>query len=65
MQIAVTFRHMETSDAVRNYLEEKLSRVKKYIDEPIDAQRREDPSATGGHAPLPLLSLLLHLTASR
>lgn len=38
MQIAVTFRHMETSDAVRNYLEEKLSRVKKYIDEPIDAQ---------------------------
>jgi putative sigma-54 modulation protein len=38
MQIAVTFRHMETSEAVRNYLEEKLSRVKKYIDEPIDAQ---------------------------
>lgn len=38
MQIAVTFRHMETSEPVRNYLEEKLSRVKKYIDEPIDAQ---------------------------
>ncbi|HKI50663.1 MAG TPA: ribosome-associated translation inhibitor RaiA [Geothermobacteraceae bacterium] len=38
MQIAVTFRHMETSDPVRDYLEEKLSRVKKYIDEPIDAQ---------------------------
>jgi putative sigma-54 modulation protein len=38
MQIAVNFRHMETSEAVRAYVEEKLSRVKKYIDEPIDAQ---------------------------
>lgn len=38
MQIAVTFRHMETSDPLKTYLEEKVSRVKKYIDEPIDAQ---------------------------
>ena len=38
MQIAVTFRHMESSDAIRNYVEEKLARVKKYIEEPIDAQ---------------------------
>ena len=38
MQIAVTFRHMESSDAVRNYVEEKLDRVRKYIEEPIDAQ---------------------------
>lgn len=38
MQIAVNFRHMESSEAVRSYVEEKLSRVKKYIDEPIDAQ---------------------------
>lgn len=38
MQIAVTFRHMEVSEAVRQYLEDKISRVKKYIDEPIDAQ---------------------------
>ncbi len=38
MQIAVTFRHMESSDAVRNYVEEKLAKVKKYIEEPIDAQ---------------------------
>jgi putative sigma-54 modulation protein len=29
---------METSDPVRTYAEEKLARVKKYIDEPIDAQ---------------------------
>ncbi|AJF06992.1 ribosome hibernation-promoting factor, HPF/YfiA family [Geoalkalibacter subterraneus] len=38
MQIAVTFRHMETSDPLRDYAEEKLERVKKYIEEPIDAQ---------------------------
>ena len=38
MQIAVTFRHMETSDPLRDYVEEKLDRVKKYIEEPIDAQ---------------------------
>ncbi len=38
MQIAVNFRHMESSEAVRTYVEEKLSRVKKYIEEPIDAQ---------------------------
>lgn len=38
MQIAVTFRHMEASEPVRAYVTEKLSRVKKYIDEPIDAQ---------------------------
>jgi putative sigma-54 modulation protein len=38
MQIAVTFRHMEASDPVRTYAEDKISRVKKYIDEPIDAQ---------------------------
>lgn len=38
MQIAVTFRHMESSDALRSYAEEKLARVKKYIEEPIDAQ---------------------------
>lgn len=38
MQIDVTFRHMEVSEPVRAYVEEKLDRVKKYIDEPIDAQ---------------------------
>lgn len=38
MQVAVTFRHMESSEPVRSYVEEKLARVKKYIDEPVDAQ---------------------------
>jgi putative sigma-54 modulation protein len=38
MQIAVTFRHMDASDSLKSYVEEKLTRVKKYIEEPIDAQ---------------------------
>ncbi|BCR05487.1 ribosomal subunit interface protein [Desulfuromonas versatilis] len=38
MQIDVTFRHMETSEPLRAYADEKLARVKKYIDEPIDVQ---------------------------
>lgn len=38
MQIAVTFRHMESSNPVRDYVEEKLPRMKKYIDEPVEAQ---------------------------
>ncbi|OQY19983.1 MAG: ribosomal subunit interface protein [Desulfobacteraceae bacterium 4572_35.1] len=38
MNISVTFRHMDSSDPVRTYAEEKVARVKKYIEEPIDAQ---------------------------
>lgn len=38
MQITTTFRHMEQSDALKSYAEEKLDRVAKYIDEPITAQ---------------------------
>ena len=38
MQITTTFRHIEPSDALKAYAEEKLERVRKYIDEPITAQ---------------------------
>ncbi|SKA21917.1 sigma 54 modulation protein /SSU ribosomal protein S30P [Trichlorobacter thiogenes] len=38
MQVSTTFRHMEQSEALKNYAEEKLERVAKYIDEPISAQ---------------------------
>ena len=38
MQITTTFRHLEPSDALKSYAEEKLERVKKYIDEPVVAQ---------------------------
>jgi len=37
MQISVTFRHTEPSLPLRQYVEEKLSRVKKYLEEPIEA----------------------------
>jgi putative sigma-54 modulation protein len=38
MQISVTFRNMETSDALKAYAAEKLERLKKYLDEPLDIQ---------------------------
>ena len=38
MQINVTFRHMDSSEPVRAYVEDKLPKVKKYIDEPVEAQ---------------------------
>lgn len=38
MQIAITFRHMESSSPIRDYAEEKFAKLKKYIEEPIDAQ---------------------------
>jgi putative sigma-54 modulation protein len=37
MQISVTFRRIDASDALRNYAEEKLQRIKKYVEDPIDA----------------------------
>lgn len=37
MLINVTFRHIEPSVPLREYAEEKISRVKKYIEEPIEA----------------------------
>jgi putative sigma-54 modulation protein len=35
MQITTTFRHMEPCESLKNYAEEKLERVKKYINESI------------------------------
>ena len=36
MQISVRFRHMEPSDVLRDYAIERIQRVKRYIDEPIE-----------------------------
>lgn len=38
MNVTTTFRHMEQSEALKTYAEEKLERVTKYIDEPVTAQ---------------------------
>lgn len=35
MQFSVTFRHMDATDALKNYAEEKLQRIKKYFPDPI------------------------------
>ena len=31
MQVAVTFRHMETDEGVKAYVEEKVQKLQKYI----------------------------------
>ena len=36
MNFSVTFRHMEATDAIRDYAEQKLGKVKKYLTEPIE-----------------------------
>ncbi len=37
MQIKLSFRHIEPSDPLKLYVEDKLTRVKKYLEEPIEA----------------------------
>lgn len=37
MQISVTFRNIESSDALRDHAIEKTSRMKRYFDEPAEA----------------------------
>jgi putative sigma-54 modulation protein len=37
MDITVTFRHMEPTETLKTYAEEKLSKIKKYLDYPIEA----------------------------
>ena len=36
MQVTVTFRHMESSDALRKYAEEKSERLTKFLNEPVE-----------------------------
>jgi len=37
MQLSVTFRHMESSDALKDYVSDKVSRVEKYLDASMEA----------------------------
>jgi putative sigma-54 modulation protein len=37
MHITITFRHMESDIPLKNYVEEKLQKVKKYLHEPVEA----------------------------
>lgn len=36
MEITVTFRHLESTDALRDYAQEKVSRIKKYVGTPAE-----------------------------
>lgn len=38
MQINVTFKQMEHSDALKQYAEEKIMKLKKYLKPPVDAR---------------------------
>jgi putative sigma-54 modulation protein len=37
MQVSVTFRKVEASDTLRDYATEKLHRMKRYVEDPIEA----------------------------
>ena len=37
MHVTVTFRHMDASDAVRGYAEDKIKRIEKYLQPPVEA----------------------------
>ena len=37
MDISVTFRHMQPTESLKTYAEEKLSKIKKYLDFPLEA----------------------------
>lgn len=37
MTIAITFRHMESTDALKQYVHGKLERVQKYLRAPLEA----------------------------
>ncbi len=38
MQLSVTFRHLEPSDALKTYVQDRTSRLTKYIDRPLESQ---------------------------
>ena len=37
MDISVTFRHMQPTESLRTYAEEKVSKIKRYLDFPLEA----------------------------
>jgi putative sigma-54 modulation protein len=37
MRVSVTFRHMDNSDALKKYAEDKIGRLNKYVYNPVDA----------------------------
>lgn len=38
MRISITFRHIESSEEIKEYTRDKLKRLKKYVDSPMNVQ---------------------------
>ena len=38
MRVAFTFRHLDSSDGIKNYATEKISKLQKYLRTPLDAE---------------------------
>jgi putative sigma-54 modulation protein len=38
MRVAFTFRHFDSSDGIKNYATEKISKLQKYLRTPLDAE---------------------------
>jgi putative sigma-54 modulation protein len=38
MQLTVTFRHLDPNDQLKEYVKEKIMRIKKYLDHQVEAQ---------------------------
>lgn len=38
MRIAFTFRHVDSSEGIKNYASEKIERLQKYLRSPLDAE---------------------------
>ncbi len=38
MQLSVTFRHLDPSEALKNYIQERTNKLTKYIDRPLETQ---------------------------
>ncbi|MCX8021896.1 MAG: ribosome-associated translation inhibitor RaiA [Syntrophorhabdaceae bacterium] len=36
MDITISFRHIETDDAIKKYVEEKIARLQKFVESPLD-----------------------------
>jgi putative sigma-54 modulation protein len=45
MQLSVTFRHMDSTDALREYAREKVERIRKYFPDPINAGTTTPPTS--------------------
>jgi putative sigma-54 modulation protein len=38
MRISITFRHLEATDAIKDYVNDKVGRIQRYLTGPADAQ---------------------------